>query len=102
MSEPVSDEVKADLQDIGAKGGRKSRRKLAPAQARRMVAVREARRAFRENYPVLFWSAPKNMQIGEGHVPYIIDEMKREGNREAYLKAGQIQRLWKAGGGSCR
>lgn len=101
MKAPVQEEVKAYLREIGAKGGRKSRRKLDPAQARRMVAVREARRAFREHYPAIFWSAPENMQVNESQVPYIIDQLKREGNRDAYLQAGRIQRLWKSGGGTC-
>jgi hypothetical protein len=101
MKDSHQDPVKAYLKEIGAKGGRKSRRKLDPAQARRMVAVREARRAFRDHYPSIFWSAPENMQVNEALVPYVIDEMKREGNREAYLRAGRIQRLWKSGGGTC-
>jgi len=101
MSEPVSDEVKSYLREIGAKGGRKSRRTLDPARARRMVAVREARRAFREHYPEVFWSAPENMHVGEAQVPYVIDQLKREGNRDAYLEAGRIQRLWKAGNPPC-
>jgi hypothetical protein len=102
MSKPISDEVKTYLKTIGAKGGRKSRRKLDPAQARRMVAVREARRAFCQYHPAIFWSAPKNLVVHEALVPYVIDELRREGNREAFLKAGRIQRLWKAGNGLCR
>ena len=102
MENEDTDQVKAYLREIGAKGGRKSRRRLDPAQARRMVAVREARRAFREHYPSVFWSAPETMEVNEALVPYVIEELKREGNRDAYLQAGRIQRLWKAGGGSCR
>jgi hypothetical protein len=101
MTQPKTDPVKAYLRDIGAKGGRKSRRTLDPAQARRMVAVREARKAFREYHPEIFWSAPKDMQVGEAEVPYVIDELRREGNREAFQKAGQLLRLWHSGDETC-
>ena len=39
--------VREYLADIGRRGGIKSRRVLEPAAARRMVAIREARRAAR-------------------------------------------------------
>ena len=102
MSDSTNDPVKAYLRDIGAKGGRKSRRSLDPAQARRMVAVREARKAFNDHYTELFWSAPEDMTIGEAEVPYVINQLKAEGNREAFLEAGKIMRLWKTGDDSCR
>jgi hypothetical protein len=44
--------VKAYLAEIGRKGGRKSRRTLTPDAARRMVAVREARRAYRRFHAI--------------------------------------------------
>ena len=102
MSKPVSEDVKAYLREIGAKGGTKSRRRLDPAQARRMVAVREARRAYREYRPSLFWSSPGDLEIHENLVPFVIDGLRNEGGKEAFLRAGKIYRLWKSGGGSCR
>ena len=92
--------VKAYLREIGSRGGKKSRRKLDADQARRMVAVREARKAFREHHCEIFWSAPEDMVIREEQVPYIIQNMKREGNRAIYEKARRIQKLW--GTTACR
>lgn len=101
MNQSVSEDVKTYLRVIGSKGGKKSRRSLDSAQARRMVAVREARRAFREYHPTLFWSYPPDLEIHQELVPRLVDEMKREGNKEAFLRAGKIMRLWKSGSSSC-
>jgi hypothetical protein len=102
MTNSATKEVKAYLRGIGAKGGRKSRRHLDPAEARRMVAVREARRAFRDYYHDLFWSAPADMRVEEEDVPYVVNQLRSEGDRDAYQKAGRIWRLWTSGGGTCR
>jgi hypothetical protein len=40
----VSDEVRKFLAEIGSKGGKKSRRKLTRAQAKKMVEAREKKR----------------------------------------------------------
>lgn len=93
MSEPVSEEVKAYLRGIGAKGGKKSRRKLDPAQARRMVAVREARRAFRENKTQCFWSFNPEWKIEHEQVPLVIRTLRTEGNAKTFALAKRIAKL---------
>jgi len=94
MSEPISDEVKKYLRGIGAKGGRKSRRRLDPAQARRMVAVREARRAFRDYKTQCFWSFDPAWIIQNEQVPLVIRTLRNEGNAQAFALARRIHRLY--------
>jgi hypothetical protein len=77
--------VKAYLAEIGRKGGRKSRRALAPEEARRMVAVREARRAYRRFHTLCFWSHPPDLEIGLEEVEWVARQLMQHGNREAWL-----------------
>ena len=93
MSEPISDEVKTYLRDIGAKGGRKSRRRLDPAEARRMVAVREARRAFRDYKTQCFWSFDPEWNIQHEQVPLVIRTLRNEGNAQAFALAKRLHQL---------
>jgi hypothetical protein len=93
MSEPISDEVKSYLRGIGAKGGRISRRRLDPAQARRMVAVREARRAFRDYKTQCFWSFDPEWNIQSEQVPLVIRTLRNEGNAQAFALAKRLHKL---------
>jgi hypothetical protein len=77
--------VKAYLAEIGRMGGRKSRRVLTPEAARRMVAVREARRAYRRFHTSCFWSHRPDLQIGVGDVEWVARQLMKHGNREAWL-----------------
>lgn len=99
MSEPVSKEVKAYLRGIGAKGGRKSRRQLDPAQARRMVAVREARRAFRAHKAEYFWSYNPDWMIQLDDVPHVIKTLRTEGDAKAFALAKRLHKLHAASEG---
>lgn len=86
------DDVKRYLAEIGARGGRKSRRKLTPEDARAMVAVREARRAFRRYRARCFWSYRPDLEIGLEDVPWVSEQLMKYGDREA----------WKIGARLCR
>jgi len=99
MKEPVQEEVKAYLREIGAKGGRKSRRKLDPAQARRMVAIREARRAFRVYKTQCFWSFNPDWKIHEDQVPLIIQTLRTEGDAKTHAIAKRLKKLHSGQGG---
>ena len=77
--------VKQYLAEIGRIGGRKSRRTLTPDAARRMVAVREARRAYRRYYASCFWSHPPDLEIGVEDVAWVARQLMKHGNREAWL-----------------
>ncbi len=77
-------EVRKYLAKIGRVGGLKSRRALDPATARRMVAVREARRAFRRFHVSCFWSYRRDLVIGMMDVPWVSEQLMKHGNREAW------------------
>lgn len=81
------------LREIGRKGGQKSRRQLSPHQARRMVAVREARKAFRDFKTECFWSFDPGWTIQADAIPLVIETLKNEGNRDAFERARTLQRL---------
>lgn len=80
------------LAEIGARGGRKSRRTLEPEAARAMVRVREARRAFTRFRTTCFWSYRPDLVIGADDVPWVAEQLMKHGNREA----------WRVGARLCR
>lgn len=85
-------DVREYLSRIGAKGGSKSRRKLDPETARRMVAVREARRAFHGFHSRCFWSYRQDLEIGNDDVRWVAQELMKHGDREAWLKGKSLCR----------
>lgn len=72
------------LAEIGARGGRKSRRTLDPETARTMVRVREARRAFRRFHSTCFWSYRPDLKITVADVHWVAEQLMKHGNREAW------------------
>jgi hypothetical protein len=80
------------LAEIGARGGRKSRRALDAQTARTMVRVREARRAFRRFRHTCFWSCRPDLVIRAEDVPWVAEQLMKHGNREA----------WRIGAKLCR
>ena len=85
-------QVRKYLAAIGSAGGRKSRRVLDPADARRMVKVREARRAFARFRTACFWSYRPDLVIGADDVDWVAEQLMKHGNREA----------WRIGAKLCR
>lgn len=85
-------DIKTYLAEIGARGGRKSRRTLEPEAAREMVRIREARRAFRRFRVTCFWSYRPDLVIGASDVPWVAEQLKKHGNREAWLVAERLCR----------
>jgi len=69
------------LVEIGRKGGKKSRRNLAPETARNMVKVREARP--RHYYTSCFWPFDPTYQITMGDISCRKAPTVRYGNDEA-------------------
>lgn len=57
-----------------------------------MVRVRDARRAFRRFYAQCFWSYRRDLPIRLADVPWVAEQLKKHGNREA----------WHAGARLCR
>lgn len=89
----ISEATRAYFAEIGRKGGRKSRRALTPAQARMMVAVRLARAAFRRYRTPCFWSFSPNLPIRSDTVPWVVEQLRKNGNRAAWQLAARIERL---------
>ena len=84
--------VRRYLAEIGARGGRKSRRVLSADTARSMVRVREARRAFRRFRSTCFWSYRPDLVIGASDIAWVAEQLMKHGNRDA----------WRVGAKLCR
>jgi hypothetical protein len=89
----LSETTRAYFSEIGRKGGRKSRRKLSPAQARHMVGLKQARAAFHRFYNLCFWSSPENLVVTSGNAPWVVEQLRRNGNRAAWQAAARIEVL---------
>lgn len=76
--------VRRYLARIGARGGQKSRRALSGAQAREMVQVREARRAFRRFHTRAFWSFDPGYRITARDVAWVAERLMTHGGREGW------------------
>lgn len=84
--------VQKYLSEIGRKGGLKSRRRLEPETARKMVLVREARRAYRRFYISCFWSFDPECRITANEIPWVVEGLRKNGNREAWEVAAKLCR----------
>lgn len=80
------------LSRIGRKGGLRSRRELSPEQARDMVRVREARRAFRAFHAKCFWYLRPDLVATLDDVPEIVRGLRRHGGRKGFLIAARLSR----------
>ena len=89
MKGPPS-QVNAYLADIGRKGGKKSRRRLSPDDARNMVRVREARRAFREFHAQCFWFVRPDIEITLVDVPEIARGLRQNGGKRGFILAAKL------------
>jgi hypothetical protein len=84
--------VRNYLAEIGRRGGRRSRRTLTPEQAKAMVKVREARRAFRRFRALCFWSYNPDMKITIDDVAWVAETLRNHGNRKAWEVADYLCR----------
>jgi len=84
--------IRRYLAQIGARGGRKSRRTLPAETARHMVKVREARRAFQRFRSSCFWSYRPDLEIRAPDVPWVAEQLMKHGNREAWRVAAKLCR----------
>jgi hypothetical protein len=76
---------RAHLARIGRRGGIKSRRTLDPDTARRMVQIREARRAYRRWRKRCFWSFRPELQITAEDVAWVAEQLMKHGDHEAFV-----------------
>lgn len=84
--------VKRYLSEIGRKGGQKSRRALDRQTAREMVRLREARRAFKVFFTTCFWSCDPNYKIAVGDIPWVAEQLMKNGGRRAWEKGSWLCR----------
>jgi hypothetical protein len=78
------------MAEIGRAGGRKSHRRLDAEQARKMVRIREARRAYRDFHNHCFWSSPRDLRIVEADIPWVIEQLRRHGGRSGWERAERL------------
>lgn len=88
----MSNPIKKYLSEIGRKGGKKSRRKLTSSQAKNMVKLRQAKRAFQKFYTQCFWSFDRNYKITLNDLDWIVQQLKKNGNQEAWKEAEKLCR----------
>ena len=84
--------IREYLSAIGRKGGAKSRRNLSPEDARNMVRVREAQRAFRKFHTQCFWYMRDDMRITKDDIPEIVRGLRQNGGRQGFLLAAKLCR----------
>ena len=72
---------------IGRSGGRKSGRFLAPETARRMVLLREARRAYLNFHTRCFWSYDPEYRVTFRDVPWVAEQLMKFGGRAGWETA---------------
>jgi hypothetical protein len=84
--------VRRWLAEIGRRGGQRSRRVLTPEDARAMVRVREARRAYRRFYAECFWSFDPDYRIGPEDIEWVAEQLKSHGGREAWTIGSKLCR----------
>ncbi len=82
--------VRKYLAEIGARGGRKSRRALTPSAARSMVRIREARKAFKRYRTRCFWWADPSLRIGADDVAWVAEQLMKHGDREAFQLGAKL------------
>jgi hypothetical protein len=88
----VDSAVRRYMARIGRKGGLRSRRRLSEDQARRMVLLREAGRAFREFHDRCFWSSPPDLRIQAADLPWVVEQLRRHGGRDGWERAQRLCR----------
>lgn len=88
----VPDTVTSYLATIGRKGGLRSRRILSHEQARDMVRVREARKAFAMFHTQCFWYLSSDMRVTLKDIPEIARGLRTNGGRKGFLLADKLCR----------
>jgi hypothetical protein len=63
---------------------------LAPETVRDTVRVREARRAYRRYHARCFWSYRPDLVIHQSDVPWVVQQLRKHGNRETWRVAERL------------
>jgi hypothetical protein len=57
-----------------------------------MVKVREARKAYRKYHAQCFWSYRPDLEINLGDVPWVAEQLMKQGNRDAWQLGAKLCR----------
>ena len=68
-----------------------SKRKLSEEDARTMVKIREAGRAYRKFHARCFWSYWPDLKISSQDVAWVAEQLMKHGGREAWLVAAKLR-----------
>ena len=88
----MNPDIRRYLAEIGRRGGQKSRRVLPPETAREMVRLREARKAFSRFSTSCFWSFDPSRPIAASDIPWVVEQLRRNGDRLAWEAAARLCR----------
>ena len=88
----MNDVVKQYLSAIGRRGGVVSRRRLSAQDARTMVKIREARKAFAKFHSRCFWSYAPDLKITASDIPWVAAQLMKQGGREAWFAGAKLCR----------
>jgi hypothetical protein len=88
----MNQSIREYLSAIGSRGGVTSRRRLSLQEARDMVKVREAKRAYTKFHAQCFWSYDPALKITFADVPWVASQLMKQGGRDA----------WRIGAKLCR
>jgi len=83
-------EISKYLAEIGSKGGKKSRRSLSSDQAKSMVQVREARKAYKRYHSRCFWSFDPNYKILSNDLAWVADRLMTYGGKEGWTLGSKL------------
>ena len=86
----MDDKIRFYFAEIGAKGGKKSKRLLDPLDAKLMVKIREARKAYKNYYTRCFWSYDPNIQIGKDDLSWVAEKLEKYGDLHAWKLSKKI------------
>lgn len=76
--------VRAYLSRIGRAGGKKSRRALSSEAAKRMVQLREARRAYQRFHTQCFWSFDPAYRVTGDDISWVAARLRTYGGADGY------------------
>ncbi|MFW6218362.1 MAG: hypothetical protein ACOC4K_05160, partial [Verrucomicrobiota bacterium] len=62
----------------------------SPEEARRMVRIREGRKAYRRFYSRCFWSSPPDLKITEEDLEWVAQKLREQGGREGWEVAEKL------------
>lgn len=88
----MSESLRKHLAEIGRRGGLRSRRSLDRDAARQMVRIREARRAYRRFHAACFWWCDPDFKVTLRDIPWLVEGLRKNGNREAWEVAARLCR----------